>query len=169
MKTLILAVLIGAASVHAQTIVNPNPPATSSFSKLWVTSVNLHFVFGTNDGMLQARLAPYDGNFILATGVKVLSLNALKASCQSDTNLAAMVESVSAELVRQSGYSSTPMWVQVMAPDPSEPVRALVSFSDGKMYEIANCYQLASRDPQFAGVFVSAMTEIARQAGLPVQ
>jgi hypothetical protein len=78
-----------------------------------------------------------------------------------------IVTSIVTELERQSGKSGVTA-VSVMAVDPARPVIAVTEFADHTRHTIPDCYGLAATDSVFSAVFVAAMTELARQAGLTV-
>jgi hypothetical protein len=147
------------------TILNPTPVTPSTFAGMWVQ--HLAIVLPTDEkpkGVINANLLPYDGSNLLVLGGK----RAVAPLPTQDASTNAMLTSLKAELARLSGNTTDPLTITVSAQDPSKPVRASIRFADKKVHNIADCFALAATDQSFAGVFVSAMGEIARLAGLEI-
>jgi hypothetical protein len=134
---------------------------------MWITS--LAIVLPTAEkpkGIINARLLPYDGANLLATGHK--DVRAILPSVDAATT--AMVEALIAEVKRQAGTESAPNVIQVSAPDPAKPVTAMIVFPrPEKPHRIASCFALAATDSTFATVLSQTMAEVARLGGLEVQ
>jgi hypothetical protein len=79
-----------------------------------------------------------------------------------------MLTALEAEVQRQANKTAAVKFISTIAPDPTKPVMAQVAFVDGSFHRIPDCFALCGTDATFAGVFLSAMAEIARQAGLTV-
>ena len=147
------------------TILNPTPITPQVFSGMWIQNLNMFLPTEARPkGFIQARLLPYDGSTLLALGGK----DVRTALPNNSEQTAAVLTSLIAEVKRQANKTAEPISITVMAQDPSKPVRAHVRFADNKHHVIADCFALAGTDSVFAGVFNSAMAEIARLAGLSV-
>ena len=148
-------------------IVNPNPIVKPMFTGMWIS--NLQIVFpglASPNGLLNAKLLPYDGTYLLATGGKDVRYNNLRAKMQLDPLLKFAVDNLKAEITRLSGSESSVKLVNVFAADPTKPVVATMLFDTGPAYTVHNCFARTETDPIFANVFFSMLGEIARQAGL---
>lgn len=163
MKHILAALLLTVSAVSAQTIVNPSP-ASGTFDKMWVQSADINF----SVGYLQAKFVAYDGQNILGNNARHLQLDGLAGKQAADATLKARLETLTAYLGGIASNTSGVNFITVKAPEPGLPVRVLVQFNDGKGWDEADCFTRAARDQQFASVFFSTMTELARQAGLTV-
>lgn len=154
-------------------IVNPTPITPATMSGMWVANVRIQLPASGDprpriaSGSFSARLLPYDGTHLLATGGKNVVIENLTSKRASDSTFDAVIASIIAEIERQAGKTGLTT-LTVIAPDPARPVIAIGDFPDRSRHMIADCYALAATDEVFAGVFQSAMAEIARQAGLSV-
>lgn len=150
-------------------IQNPAPQSATTFNGMWVT--NLGIFLPTEEkpkGFIGGNFLPYDGTHLLATGGKRLFVGDLAQKRTTDQQIDAMLTSLVAEVQRQAGKTVAVKFIQTTAPDPAKPVTAQIAFEDGTFHRIADCFALCASDQVFAGVFMGAMAEIARQAGLTV-
>jgi hypothetical protein len=150
-------------------ILNPNPVTPATFSGMWIASLHLMFPSAAKRGMLSARLLPYDGQHLLATGGVDLRLTDLAAKRQADPAFDSMLTSLEVELDRQSGTDAAWERLTVVAPDPTKPVVATAFTVERAHHRIPDCFVLAATDAGFAAVLQATLSEVARQAGLTVQ
>jgi hypothetical protein len=147
---------------------------------MWISKLHLSLV---NDwhGFLMAKLLPYDGQYLLATGGKDVFIRDLQNVRKTDMTLDAVLTALDIEIQRQYGNefkkhlpnlegvtvpSPSLITLQVFADDPSKPVKANAFCDSGAIVTIEDCFALTATDQQFAQVFISTMGEIARQAQL---
>ena len=150
-------------------ILNPTPINPTSFNNMFVANMLLTLPTDISNGQMFATILPYNGEHLLATGGKRLTILNLKDSMEKDASLATMVTNIVAEAKRQANSTSTVSRISVYAPDPTIPVRVVVQFEDTpKPFMINDCFTLASTDAQFGTIFLSAMAEVATRAGLSV-
>jgi hypothetical protein len=161
-KQIILAVLL-AGSALAASIVNPNPVA-GTFDKLWLTQADIHVAAD----YIQAVFVPYDGTDIIGSRPRTFNLEKLAAKQTGDAQLKAVMALLKSSVAEYAGNTSGIAFVSVRAPQPNLPVRVLVQFNDGKMWEETDAFKRCATDQQFAAVFLSVMGELARQAGYQV-
>ena len=147
-------------------IINPTPITPSVFDKLWVRNLALSFPV-TNRGHMNVEFLPYDGASTLNKPIPK-DVQDLMEKRKTDTNVEALVTTLSVELNRLSGFSSPATVLLINAPDPSRPVECRVFFADKTSYAIPDCYALCATDPAFASVFQAAMGLIAAVAGFTV-
>lgn len=154
------------------TIVNPAPITPNTFDGFWVS--NLHVVFPQNEtvkGVVLARLLPYDGENLLATGskdVRILGLDQAKRN--SNPNLNLLLTTLETELARLSPDSGALRSVSVVAPDPNKPVTATGVFVDltKRPHTIKDCFGAAAEDATFAAALNNVLGSVAALAGLTV-
>ena len=163
-------------------IVNPTPPTTAIFDKMWITSVTLQLPVATptnsamppiaptiiNAGRFLATLLPYDGKHVLSVGGKTVLFPSLAAKQASDVIFAGIITNLVAECKRQAKVNTDIASIDVYALNPTLAVRADIRFIDTTSYNISDCYKLAGIDAIFATVFQTTLLEIARQAGLAI-
>lgn len=147
------------------TIVNPTPVAAGTFGGMWVTMLQVDLKNRVR-GFLYADLLPFDGANLLANGGKRVYVPNLEEARKTDVQLGAVIDNMIAESKRISGKDLEVLIMQVSAPDPRKGVKAQVFFSDTTSYTVDDCFGLAGTDPQFASMFLGALAEVARQAGL---
>lgn len=150
-------------------IQNPTPIQAATFAGMWIT--NLGIFLPTTEkpkGFIGGNFLPYDGQHLLATGGKRLFVGDLSTKRTTDTQLDAVLTALETECKRQANKNVAVKFIQTIAPDPTKPVIAQVFFIGGTNYRIADCFALAATDTTFANVFLTAMAEMARQAGLVV-
>ena len=157
-------------------IQNPTPVTPTEMTRMWVANMRLQMpdpvftnpIFPQSFGSFNATLLPYDGTHLLATGRKGVNERKLTEKRASDSVFDGILTALTDEAKRQAGKSVEVQTLTVMAQDPARPVIARVEFVDKTTHTIDDCFALAGTDEVFAGVFTSAMAEIARQAGLTV-
>jgi hypothetical protein len=151
-------------------ITNPTPITPQTFAGMWITNLGIFLpTVEKPKGFIGGNLLPYDGTHLLATGGRRLFVGDLAAKRTQDAQLDSMLTALEVEVQRQAGKTVAVKFISTTAPDPAKPVVAQVAFADGSFHRIPDCFALCGTDQTFAGVFLSAMAEIARQAGLSVQ
>ena len=150
------------------TINNPTPIAAGTFNAYWVTNVVLAVPGTVNPkGRLMAAMSPFDGQHLLLSGRRNVGLDVAQKRA-TDPTFNTVIGNMIAECKRQAQKTEDVTNVVVSAPDPTKPVTAMIAFSDRTTHRIDDCFLLAGTDATFGGVFMAAMAEIGRQAGLSV-
>ena len=156
------------------TINNPTPITPLPMTGMWASNFrlqlpNLSMPMSSYlyHGQFFATLNPYDGTHLLRTGTKVVQITDLISKRQTDPIFDSVITSVVLEIERQANKTDLSS-ITVMAYDPEYPVRIIAEFSNRAKYNILDCYKLCATDSVFAGVFQSALEEVARQAGLTI-
>ena len=140
------------------TIVNPSPQTPQTMAKMWAVSTCIFFDTPTKVG---ATFQPYDGTNLLASGgTRMFTQNA-------DATQAAAMAALKAECITLSGNAS-PKFVEVIAPDPSQPVTAIIFNADGSQFVVPDCFGRCTTDSAFATVFLGTLAAVASLAGLAV-
>lgn len=150
-------------------IANPTPVTAATFAGMWITNLGIFLPTAEKPkGFIGGNFSPYDGQHLLATGGKRLFVGELATKLTTDAVLAGVLSSLVAECKRQAEVTTDIKFINVMAPDPTKPVRAQIMLEDNSHHTIDDCFALAGTDPVFAGVLMGTMAEMARQAGLSV-
>lgn len=145
-------------------ITNPTPIQAATFSGMWITSISVMTPRDGKRGMLRARFLPYDGDkHLLAIG----TVDLVRPIPHAETD--AIVASIVTEVKRQAKTDKEVRVIHVNAPDPSKPVTATVMFAEGSPHFIKDCFALVATDATFAGVFGTAMANIAGLAVFEVE
>ncbi len=151
-------------------IQNPSPIEVAPFAGLWISRLCFCPVPVNRAPYLAAAFRPYNGTISLndpALAVHLI-IRDLPAARVADPVLDDAMTALSAECQRQAGTVEDLTMLSVNAPSPTQPVAAILHFTNGATHRINSCYALAATDATFAGVFQATMAEIARQKGLTV-
>lgn len=148
------------------TIINPTPVQTSTFGGFWIQSLNVALPNGDFKGRILARLLPYDGTHILATGAKDVRIFDLTTPAPA---AAALIAALKTELTRLSGQDVAGLrTVSINAPDPAKPVAATGIYADQRPFVVKDCFAKAGEDATFATALNTVLGSVAALAGLSV-
>jgi len=163
------------------TILNPTPVTTGVFDGMYITKFQVSFD-DDRSGYFVLNFLPYDGSHLLVDGGKYILEFDLVAKRKADPQFDAMLTSVVNEMkvIRAAGMPPgsdgnqvdlamipNVRFIQIISVDPTKPLVAQVFFNDGVTVTIDDCYERAGADPVFAGVFLGAIYELARQGAFP--
>lgn len=135
-------------------------------NRMWVTQLNITYPVGEKKGFIQAKLLPYDGNFLLLKDTKIVQL-ALDAEYVNNVPLYTVLTQLAGEAQRQAKVSESVQTIRVLAADPTKPVVAIFHFPT-TVHRIPDCFSLCVSDSTFSNRFQTALGFIASLAGLQI-
>ena len=148
-------------------IANPSPTTPAPFVGMWVTKLTVILPTAERPrGLIDGDLLPYNGAQLLSTGGAKVNIPDLASQRATDPALSGVLLALTDECKRQANKAASLTAIVVAAPDPALLVTATLVFADRTTHIIPDCFALCAADPVFAGTFLAAMGEVARQAGL---